>query len=56
MSQIAGYETPLAWIDSLYFSVQPWTYYCGTGAMIILSVIDNYIFAFHPLQKNIFID
>ena len=56
MSQIAGYETPLAWIDNLNFSVQPWTYYAAAGAMAILSVIDFYIFAMHPLQKNLFVD
>lgn len=56
LSQFAGYMTPMTWIDLLYFSVQPIVYYfCGSG-LLLVSISDHYLFAFHPLEKNIFLD
>ena len=48
--------TPLEWIDKLFYSVQPLVYWtCGIG-MVFISAVDWVIFAFHPLEKNIFLD
>jgi len=49
MIQIAGYETPLSWITDLNNSVEPPTYWIATGVMFLMSIIDFYVFAMHPL-------
>ena len=56
MSQFAGYMTPLNWIPSLYYSVNPIIYWSLATGILIATVLDWFVFAFHPLQKNIFID
>ena len=55
MMQFAGYMTPMEWIKSMYESVEPIVYwYCGIG-MLLISILDHFVFAFHPLEKNIFL-
>jgi len=56
LSQFAAYMTPCKWFDTLYYSVLPIVYYLCGSAFFIISVIDYYFFAFHPLEKNIFLD
>ena len=56
MMQFAGYLTPVDWIVRLYDSVHPIIYWCCGVGMLIISMIDRYVFAFHPLEKNIFLD
>ena len=54
--QFAAYMTPLNWIEDLLFSVFPVVYWFLGGCMILISVLDKFVFAFHPLEKNIFLD
>lgn len=56
MTQFAGYITPLEVNSHLYDSVQPTVYWVCGGVMLLISIVDKYSFAFHPLQKNIFLD
>jgi len=48
--------TPVNWITELYDSVQPTVYYCCGAGMLVITVVDQFVFALHPLQKNIFLD
>lgn len=48
--------TPLTWIEELYWSVTPLIYWILGVAMIVLSILDYYSYAFHPLEMNIFLD
>jgi len=56
LTQIAGYKTPLHYIHPLFDSVGPLIYWIGAVMIILISIVDYYAFAFHPLQKNIFLD
>ena len=49
MTQFGGYMTPLDWIEKLYDSVHPIVYWGCGGGMLAISIVDKYIFAFHPL-------
>ena len=49
LSQFAAYMTPLEWIDKLYYSVHPIIYWISGLLMLVMTVIDKWIFAFHPL-------
>lgn len=48
--------TPMDWIVTLYDSVHPVVYWSSGAGMLVISMVDRYVFAFHPLQKNIFLD
>ena len=56
LSQFAGYMTPMDWIKGLFYSVPPVTYFSAGAGMILISIFDQFFFAFHPLEKNIFLD
>ena len=56
LSQFAGYMTPMDSIEGLFYSVPPVTYYSAGAGMILVSFVDQFLFAFHPLEKNIFLD
>ena len=49
LTQFAGYMTPTEWIHELYDSVHSVVYFCCSGGMILISIADKYMFAFHPL-------
>lgn len=48
--------TPLNWIRSLGYTVQPVVYYSSGVGMILISIFDYKYFTFFPLQRNIFLD
>jgi len=48
--------TPLDWIDYLYDSVSARVYWTSAVGMLLITVIEKFVFAFHPLEKNIFLD
>lgn len=48
--------TPMKWIDRLFFSVYPMIYWSLGAFMIAITVLEYFTFAFHPLEKNIFLD
>ena len=48
--------TPLDWIISLGYTVQPVVYYSSGVGMILISIFDYKYFTFFPLQRNIFLD
>ena len=48
--------TPLNWIEELYYSVHPIIYWSLAGGILLVSLVDWFVFAMHPLEKNIFID
>lgn len=56
MMQFFGYMTPMYFIEELQWSVNPIVYFFCGGGMGLISILDHYFFAFHPLEKNIFLD
>lgn len=56
VTQFAGYMTPMSFIENLDWSVKPLVYFACGGGIILISILDHYLFAFHPLEKNIFLD
>ena len=44
------------WIEDLYWSVQPKVYWSLGSLFIFMTLADHLMFAFHPLEKNIFLD
>ena len=40
LSQFAGYMTPMDWIEGLFYSVPPVTYYSAGAGMILVSFVD----------------
>lgn len=56
LTQFAAYSTPLDWVEDLYSSVTPVVYYTCSAGFALITVVDFYFWAFHPLEKNIFLD
>ena len=56
LSEFTGYITPLNFIADLEWSVRPVIFWVGGSFMVLISILEWFIFAFHPLQKNIFLD
>ena len=48
--------TPLEWIETLFYSVQPHIYWTCGLCISLITVLEWFFFAFHPLEKNIFLD
>ena len=56
LMQVAAFNTPFQWNEDLNESPGPLMYWLCSIVMFLLTMIEKYTFAFHPLQKNIFHD
>ena len=48
--------TPLQFLSDLFYSVYPVVYFTAAGIFVLVTILEKWVFAFHPLQKDIFID
>ena len=56
LQQFLGYVTPLPYNPHCQWALGPEYYYPIGFAMILLGILDIWIFYFNPLQNNIFFD
>ena len=49
LSEFTGYITPLNFIADLEWSVKPVVFWVGGSFMVLISILEWFIFAFHPL-------
>ena len=56
LMQFLGYLTPVDYLVECQYAPHPYFYYAFAFAFLVLSVLDCWVFYFHPLQKDIFFD
>ena len=49
LAQFGGYETPLNFLEDLFYSVYPVIYFSAAVIFAAITILEKWVFAFHPL-------
>jgi hypothetical protein len=55
-AQFAGYVMPVPFYTDCFEAPYPIFYYASGFIFIVIGIIENWTFVYHPLSKNIVVD